>query len=460
MNATNWIEGAQGLLGFVGKGLGCELGVLWDVDESSEVLRPIAVWHLSDAPLVGFESTILSARFRQGEGLPGKVWKTRQPLWIEDAENDPSFPRAASDVAGLRSALLFPLQMGRSLEGVAELLSRTTPALDPDLLETLAILGRQIAAHLSRGKAERALLDAERRVRGELEDRIIERTARIVERADELERQLEEQRKTEERLRERELAKLNESLELRITERTRSLQMSEARLAESERQLRALASRIETVQEQERAELAREIHDVLGQELTGLKMDVAWVQRRLAQPNPEGQHQASQRLDELLLQVDSLIFKVQRIATSLRPSVLDLGLAAALEWQTREFKSRSGIDVELDVPRGELPVDDARSTVVFRCFQELLTNVARHAEATAIHARLAVEKDMLVLEVRDNGRGIPRAEVVSPTSLGLLGIRERVRAFGGELAISGAPRQGTRARVWIGLDARAAPSPS
>lgn len=217
-----------------------------------------------------------------------------------------------------------------------------------------------------------------------------------------------------------------------------------------ENQLRALALRVETAREQERAEVARDIHDVLGQQLTGLKMDVAWVLRRVAQSSQVGSPAVSERLQRILRDTDATIATVQRIATGLRPGVLhDLGLVAALRWQAREFEARSGVSVQLALPDVDPRVDLARATAVFRIFQELLTNVARHAEARRVQVRLAEDGGWLVLDVEDDGRGMADPSAIGPSSLGLLGVRERARAFGGELVISSRPGHGTQARVSV-----------
>lgn len=255
----------------------------------------------------------------------------------------------------------------------------------------------------------------------------------------------------------RELAALNATLEQRVLDRTRSLQESEARLAESERLMRALAARIESVRESERAALAREIHDVLGQELTGLKLDAAWVMRRVAETAGDDAAAARARLQSMLQQIDAATATVRRIATTLRPGVLDdLGLIAALEWQAREFAGRAGFAIELDLPAEEVPVDRDRATAMFRAFQELLTNVARHAEARRVRAAVSRVDGALVMEVHDDGRGVDDDDVARSTSLGLLGIRERLAPFGGELFIARAPQGGTRARVRMPLPPSAA----
>jgi len=253
------------------------------------------------------------------------------------------------------------------------------------------------------------------------------------------------------------LSRLNEQLESRVQERTESLRASEQRaeraaraLARSEQQLRALADRLQAVREEERTELAREIHDVLGQELTGLKMDAAWMSRRLATRHEHELVAAGVRLGSMRDRIDETIATVRRLATGLRPGVLDdLGLATAIEWQAHEFGSRAGLPIEIEIDDVDLHIDKVRATAVFRIFQELLTNVARHAGATQVQGRLALEDRNILLEVQDDGRGITESEVFGSRSLGLVGIRERVLAFGGEFRVVGSPGQGTRATVRI-----------
>jgi signal transduction histidine kinase len=266
-----------------------------------------------------------------------------------------------------------------------------------------------------------------------------------------------------------ELGRVNEALERQLAERTASLRTSEdsatsaARaLGKSERELRALVAGIESLRERERGDLAREIHDVLGQGLTGLKMDAAWILRRMAAANEPGDVNglAESRLQTMLGQIDLLVDTVHRIATDLRPGVLDdLGLVDALEWQAREFRARSGLAVVLKLPGGELAIDKGRATAIFRIFQELLTNVARHTGARSIDAALLQEPGALVLQVRDDGRGITEREIASASSLGLIGIRERACAFGGELSMVPAEGGGTRACVRIPLGSSEASEP-
>jgi signal transduction histidine kinase len=155
-------------------------------------------------------------------------------------------------------------------------------------------------------------------------------------------------------------------------------------------------------------------------------------------------------MEPALSLIDDIIQIVRRIASGLRPTVLDhLGLTAAIEWQTKDFRKRTGIRCEVSMA-GEVPIlDQERTTAVFRIFQELLTNVARHANATRVEIELRFESDTLILSVNDNGKGIANTSVRSPKSLGLLGMRERILAFGGEMEIAGSRSNGTRAKVSI-----------
>ena len=222
--------------------------------------------------------------------------------------------------------------------------------------------------------------------------------------------------------------------------------------AHANERLRALASHVNSATEREKGRLAREIHDVLGQELTGLKMDTAWITRRLGRTEPLELAAVLQRLREMTKQIEGCVQTVRRIATGLRPGVLDdLGLSAAIDWQVREFERRSGISTVLTLPEEDLAVDRERATALFRILQEVLTNVARHAEARTVNVVVSKEQEVLTLEVRDDGRGITDEEATSFRSLGILGIRERVASFGGVLEVSGDPDVGTRVAVRLAV---------
>jgi PAS domain S-box-containing protein len=195
--------------------------------------------------------------------------------------------------------------------------------------------------------------------------------------------------------------------------------------------MRALTERIEDIREDERTGIAREIHDELGQSLTALKMDISWVARRL-QADPA----VGAKLEEMKQTADDIIASVRRISAELRPGILDdLGLQAAIEWQAEEFGRRTGIATQLSARLGDLQLDRALATAVFRIFQEALTNITRHASATRVTIDLALDKGMLVLEVADDGVGLPEASARGSGSLGLLGMGERARRLGGECVV-------------------------
>jgi PAS domain S-box-containing protein len=220
-----------------------------------------------------------------------------------------------------------------------------------------------------------------------------------------------------------------------ITDRKRA----QEEIRRSREELRALAARLQSVREDERSHIAREIHDELGQALTGLKLDLAWLRQRL-----KDRADLSERLTSVMGRIDGTIDAVRRIATELRPSVLDhLGLVAAVEWQAQEFEKLTGVSTRLDVSATTIPVNGATATTVFRMLQETLTNVARHAVATRVEITLEIGSDAVSFRVTDNGRGISDAERTDRRSLGLVGLRERAIACGGQLSIEGRAGAGT-----------------
>jgi len=220
---------------------------------------------------------------------------------------------------------------------------------------------------------------------------------------------------------------------------------SRARLAE-------LTDHIEQVKEQERARIAREIHDDLGGNLTAIKMALSMLSARLPPEQPALLEKAAY-LDDL---VDRTIEAVHRISLDLRPSTLDLGIVAALEWQAREFEKGSGVACIFRSAEREIELDADHAAALFRIFQEALTNVAKHAGATRVTVTLRRQRQHLTLAICDNGRGIAPADRLKPASFGLRGMSERARALGGTLTLSAAPGGGTMVTIKI----RLAPPPA
>ena len=220
----------------------------------------------------------------------------------------------------------------------------------------------------------------------------------------------------------------------------------EAELKDSYEQVRALAAKLEAVREEERTGLARELHDQLGQALTALKLDLSRLTGRLVEKDVALARDAT----AITEQMDALVKTVRRIATELRPGVLDtLGLAASIEWQAHDFQKRTGIQCVVDLPEQDLAVAQTKSTALFRIFQETLTNVTRHAQAQRVDVKLEAARNWLILKVHDDGRGIQRGQTAGTGSLGLLGMRERAELLGGAFNIRSAPGQGTTITVSV-----------
>jgi signal transduction histidine kinase len=206
-----------------------------------------------------------------------------------------------------------------------------------------------------------------------------------------------------------------------------------------------LSGRLATVQEEERARIARELHDELGVGLTCLKIDLSRLATIVGDDiGADARAKLDDKVRSMVEQVDGTIASVQRLATQLRPALLDdLGLVAAIEWQCQDFQKRTGIPCTCVTSADDIAMEPERATAIFRICQEALTNTARHAQATAVTIKLESRNDFLDLVVADNGVGISDTKVSDRKSLGLLGMKERVALFGGDLTIQGIYGRGT-----------------
>ena len=228
---------------------------------------------------------------------------------------------------------------------------------------------------------------------------------------------------------------------------------AQEQLRRSHEQLRALSMHLQDVREQERIRIAREVHDELGQAMTGLKLQLTWLAKRLPR-NPRLLHEKTRMMAE---RIDRTIQAVRRIATELRPPLLDsAGLPAALEWQAQEFEKQTGIRCTVKSSLGDTVWNQDLNTTIFRIFQETLTNIIRHSNATRVAVRLYEATSHLVLEVHDNGRGISKEEIQNTKSIGLLGMRERASLLSGEIHFHGEEGEGTTVRVLIPRPAKTA----
>lgn len=235
-----------------------------------------------------------------------------------------------------------------------------------------------------------------------------------------------------------------------VTERRKA----EAGLKNSHEQLRALTAHLQSVREDERTTIAREIHDELGQALTGLKMDLSWLRSQSVKVCKKlKQTQLLDKIRSMSDLIDDTMQSVRRIATELRPGVLDdLGLVAAIEWQTQDFQKRTGIHCDLSSSADDMNLDRECSTAVFRIFQETLTNIARHADASCVKVALFEDPKGVALKVEDDGRGITEREINGSGSLGILGMRERASLLRGEVSIMRGIEGGTTVVVRIPLE--------
>jgi len=225
------------------------------------------------------------------------------------------------------------------------------------------------------------------------------------------------------------------------------IKKKEEELVNTSNTLRELASHLQHIREEERASIAREIHDALGQQITALKIDISWLLKRTDISDPAVKNKA----DQIMEMLASTINMVRKISTQLRPAILDdLGLKEALRWQGGEFEKRTGIKVSFSSSE-ILPDTKNIAIALFRIYQESLTNVARHAEATVIDTRLEYNNNILSLIVHDNGKGFDPQTIKSKKTLGLIGMKERTLMIGGEYNVSSTPGSGTTVTVTVGI---------
>jgi len=226
------------------------------------------------------------------------------------------------------------------------------------------------------------------------------------------------------------------------------LKQAEENLKSSRNQLRALAAYLLSVRENERAVIARELHDEFGQALTSLHLGLSWISRKLT----PGQQPLREKIRSLSTLTSTMIRSVRKIARELRPGVLDeLGLVKTLKSEAREFEGHTGIKCRFRTNTGKAKFDRSAAVAIFRIVQAALTNVARHAHASRALIALIKKKNGLILTVMDNGKGITRKRIDSHHSLGITGMRERALALGGTLSITGSRTKGTTLRVRIPL---------
>ena len=236
-----------------------------------------------------------------------------------------------------------------------------------------------------------------------------------------------------------------------ITRRDRTLD----ELRESRDQLKVFAASLQNAREEERAIVARELHDELGQILSALKLGITMLEKSVVPfMDPAVEPEFHRQIADISKTIDGGVQDLRRIIRNLRPEILDtFGLVAALEWFGEEFQKRTGVTCTFRADRPTSPIPSEHSTALFRMYQEILTNVTKHANATVVETRLLISPEVITLTVKDNGRGFHPAKPSSPTSLGILGLRERATRLGGTMHVESQPGTGTTIHVTIPLTA-------
>lgn len=215
-----------------------------------------------------------------------------------------------------------------------------------------------------------------------------------------------------------------------------------------EGELNDLAVYLQKIREEEKFSLSRELHDELGQLLTALRMDIAWLDRGIPHDRPNLRH----KINDMISVIERTIKIVQKICTDLRPSILDdLGLVPALQWQAKDFEKYARVPVTMEIQKEDIPMDQEEATIFFRVFQEALINIARYARATRVYVSLKTVNGTLVLKIRDNGIGIEPEKVEDPHSFGIMGMRQRLLSRGGKLLIKGEKNRGTTIEASLSL---------
>jgi signal transduction histidine kinase len=411
-DASSLGEVIPGILAAMCESLESDCGNVWIIDADTNTMRHAAGWHRLRGRLEEFGQAAAGVTFRPGVGMVGRVWSEGRPIWVPDLAAESNFVRAkrASEL-GLRSAMGFPIFLGKAVHGVMTVFSREIREPDETLLHMMATLGIQIGEFIQRRRIEADL----RVAHAELETRIARRTEQ--------------------------LSEMNRVLQEEIAERK-----------QAEDSLRQLSTRLLRIQDEERQRLARDLHDSTAQTLAALSMNLA-----VARGGRETlDKRARNALDESEVLLDRCAREIRSLSYLLHPPLLkEVGLPAALRWCAEGFARHSGISVEVDLPTDFRRLPMEVENALFRIVQECLTNVQRHSGSPTARIQLLRKPRWVALEVKDQGRGMPVGILNghdAPASLGvgLLGMRERVRQLGGQLRIESSGK-GATVQVEINL---------
>ncbi|MFQ5450081.1 MAG: ATP-binding protein [Nitrospinaceae bacterium] len=346
-----------------------------------------------------------------GNCLCGRVADSGDLLMSENCFSDSRHERTFKDMKA-HGHYIVPLKSRDELVGVMFLYTNTYPAWYRHSQEVLLSIGGLIADAIQRKQTE----DELDQYRHHLEALVKSRTDNLTQINQTLIDEIEGHKKTREDL------------------------------LKSREHLRKLSQQIQSVREEEKSHFSREVHDEMGQSLTALKMDLLHLEKKC----PRDLREFQQKIQSMVGGIDLTIQSVQRIAMELRPPILDaFGLCEAIVWQAGEYQKRYELKMDLSGLQEHVDLDKDLNTTLFRIFQESLTNIFRHAQASRVQVSMDLQDGVLVMKIRDNGRGIDERRIDDARSLGLIGIRERVRPWNGEVQFQGAPGKGTTVTVVI-----------
>lgn len=381
------------------------------VDHENKVLRLFTV--LGD---FSDEFIKMEQKVSFGECLCGRVALSGELLMSESCFSDTRHDRTYADMTA-HGHYIIPLKSRDHLVGVMFLYTNTNPSWYKHSQEVLLSIGSLIADAIKRKQTDKEL----EQYRGHLEFMVDAKTS--------------------------ELTKTNKKLKLEIEEHKSTQQI----LKSSRDQLRNLSHQIQTAREEEKSRISREVHDRLGQSLTALKIDSRYIEKKI----PPSLEEIKQGLHSMTQLIDSTITSVQEIAMELRPPILDtFGLCEAIAWQAGEYNKKLGIEFDLNCLQEHINLNKNLTTTLFRIFQEALTNIMRHAQATQVKVSLKQVDEILIFAIEDNGKGITNEAIESPDSIGLIGIKERALGYNGHVKIESLPQKGTRVTVTIPAEKR------
>jgi len=369
------------------------------VDEEKKVLRLFTTFGKFTKEFLENEQEVPF-----GNCLCGRVAESGQMLMSESCFSDPRHERVYSDMTA-HGHYIIPLKVSEKLIGVMFLYTNTNPDWYKHSQEVLLSIGGLIASTIEKKKVDDELEE----YRNHLVSLVKQRTNELTNANARLVGEIESHEKTQE-------------------------------------ELRHLSIQTEKIREEEKYEISRKVHDELGQLLTAMKMDLLQLDKKIPQENSD----LHQRADSIVDLIDDTIRSVQGIAMELRPPILDaFGLCEALAWQADEYEKRFGIQFDLNYLQKNIELNKDLEVTLFRIFQESVTNVVRHSEASQVRVGVFHENGQLVMTIQDNGIGIQKDKIEDSNSIGLIGIRERVRSWNGEVRFLGTDGKGTKVEVRV-----------